>query len=109
MHANKARNPSVADERETCFILQGQGMVLGMGDTGLDFDHCHFADSAVPIPYTVAQGLSRESGSGIPYFQNATHRKVRTLSSLCIHINLPAVIPIAASRCRLFVMEPSRA
>ncbi len=52
-------------------------MVLGMGDTGLDFDQCYFSDSAVHIPYTVAQGLSREAGTGIPYFQNATHRKVQ--------------------------------
>lgn len=59
-------------------VRQGQGMVLGMGDTGLDFDNCYFSDSAVPIPYTVAQGLSREPGSGIPFFQNATHRKVRS-------------------------------
>ncbi|BDA48510.1 probable serine protease/ABC transporter B family protein tagD [Coccomyxa sp. Obi] len=57
--------------------LQGQGMVLGMGDTGLDFDQCYFYDSAVRIPYSIAQGLSQEPGTGIPYFQNSTHRKVR--------------------------------
>lgn len=52
-------------------------MMLGMGDTGIDFEHCMFHDSNAEIPYTVAAGLSTEAGSGIPYYQNATHRKVR--------------------------------
>jgi hypothetical protein len=56
--------------------LQGTGMILGMGDTGLDFEHCLFFDSNIDIPYTLAGGLETEPGTGILYYQNATHRKV---------------------------------
>lgn len=67
-------------------------MVLGMGDTGLDFGHCHFYDSSVPIPLTVGSGLSQES-DGTPYFQSSAHRKVCQLKRgrhlrgplLCVH------------------------
>lgn len=30
-------------------LVQGQNIVVGMGDTGIDVKHCHFADSTVPF------------------------------------------------------------
>ena len=30
-----------------CSLLQGTGIVVGMGDTGIDVRHCHFNDSDV--------------------------------------------------------------
>ena len=30
-------------------MLQGNGIVVGMGDTGIDVNHCHFSDSNVPF------------------------------------------------------------
>ena len=50
---------------------QGQGQVIGMGDTGLDMNHCMLSDPAVPFNVS---GI--EPGTGIRFFANATHRKV---------------------------------
>ena len=61
------------------WLAQGQGMVLGMGDTGVDFDSCYFADPANPIPYTTQSGLQTEQASGKAYYANASNRKAGTL------------------------------
>lgn len=71
--------------------MQGQGMILGMGDTGLDFDSCYFADSANPIPYTTQSGLQTEQPSGKSYYANASNRKASTL--LCCLIGTCFVCP----------------
>jgi subtilisin family serine protease len=31
--------------------LQGEGQIVGVSDTGIDYDHCYFWDPAYPIPF----------------------------------------------------------
>ena len=76
--------------------LRGQGQVLGMGDTGLDVDHCLFVDpelqppvppppsSSPPPPPTTTTTttalrqlpLSFAERDGTRFFASATHRKL---------------------------------
>ena len=57
-----------------CYVgLQGQNQVLGMGDTGIDTDHCMFADSSYPI---TASAFAADS-SGVLVYSNPAHRKIR--------------------------------
>ncbi|GIM12758.1 hypothetical protein Vretimale_16002 [Volvox reticuliferus] len=58
--------------------LQGQGEVLGVGDTGLDIESCYFADPLYDGAY--AARLSNENSlpkvQGLPYCRINGHRKV---------------------------------
>ena len=70
--------------------LRGQDQVLGMGDTGLDYDHCLFVDPTLQPPSspssspTAASPLlplrqlpfSFSERDGTRYFASATHRKL---------------------------------
>lgn len=62
-----------ASAKDCC--LQGQNMIVGMGDTGLDVFHCHFSDSSYPASSFQASIL-RDS-AGTYYYDNLSHRKVR--------------------------------
>lgn len=50
--------------------LNGQGQVIGLGDSGIDMQHCAFADPDVPFE-NFKVGDER-----IPYFESEDHRKV---------------------------------
>ena len=50
--------------------VSGQGQIIGVGDSGLDMDHCAYVDPAVPF-----EGFSTGS-SRTPQFVSKTHRKV---------------------------------
>lgn len=58
--------------------LRGQGAVLGMGDTGVDIDHCAFRDDKEKV--VVRAGTS--SVGGAPAFASATHRKIALYRAL---------------------------
>eukprot|EP00892_Ulva_mutabilis_P005337 jgi/Ulvmu1/3175/UM015_0216.1 len=50
--------------------VNGSGQVIGIGDSGLDMQHCAFADPVVPFDsFTL-------DGSRIPVFRSVDHRKV---------------------------------
>lgn len=86
------------------WLAQGQGMILGMGDTGIDFDSCYFADPANPIPYTTQSGLQTEQPSGKAYYANATNRKASTLVLLIIIIICHACVSLCWSHGRWFTI-----
>ncbi|CEP03591.1 hypothetical protein PBRA_009476 [Plasmodiophora brassicae] len=51
--------------------LDGSGQVIGLGDTGIDPNHCFFYDHQVPVPYR------RHVSSGVPAGSFDTrHRKI---------------------------------
>lgn len=50
--------------------LKGQGQVIGLGDSGLDMQHCAFSDPAVPFENF------KISEDRIPFFESEQHRKV---------------------------------
>jgi hypothetical protein len=55
--------------------------VIGITDTGLDFNSCFFADPAVPLPTCVGEGFVNTSGA-----VNPLHRKIVTyVRGLCYH------------------------
>ena len=56
---------------------QGSGQVLGMGDTGLDADHCAFRDPAVPGPGAPRAAAPAVDGTGTMYWESVSHRKLR--------------------------------
>ncbi|KAK9815059.1 hypothetical protein WJX73_006174 [Symbiochloris irregularis] len=56
--------------------IQGQNMIVGMGDTGVDVFQCFFVDSRFSQAAFSSQ-LLVEPGTNIPYFDSTTHRKVR--------------------------------
>lgn len=66
--------------------IRGQGQVLGMGDTGLDYDHCLFVDPnvqpAVSSSTSSPAGTLRQlpftstESDGTHFFASATHRKL---------------------------------
>ncbi|KAK9815904.1 hypothetical protein WJX72_011677 [[Myrmecia] bisecta] len=51
--------------------LQGQGQIVGMGDTGLDMTQCMFIDANVPFTTT-----SKDAGGSL-IFDSTSHRKLR--------------------------------
>ncbi|KAG2494005.1 hypothetical protein HYH03_007932 [Edaphochlamys debaryana] len=51
--------------------LQGEGMIIGIGDTGIDMSHCYFVDDT----YTAGVMSSRFSGSPLRWVE-PNHRKV---------------------------------
>lgn len=56
--------------------VNGSGQVIGLGDSGIDMEHCAFADPAVPFDsFTVDR-------SRVPVFRSTEHRKV-ALYYLC--------------------------
>lgn len=56
--------------------VNGSGQVIGLGDSGLDVQHCAFADSAVPFDSFTLDGTQ------VPVFRSPNHRKV-TLYYMC--------------------------
>lgn len=64
--------------------IRGQGQVLGMGDTGLDYDHCLFVDPALqnPLSSTTSPPTLKQlpftfsERDGTRYFASSTHRKL---------------------------------
>jgi hypothetical protein len=57
--------------------LRGQGAVLGMGDTGIDYDHCLLRDAAVPVAVSAATPVG-----GVPAFASSAHSKIALLRAL---------------------------
>lgn len=58
--------------------MQGQNMVVGMGDTGMDVFHCHISDNRIiPSAFSSTNLLLVERSTGYLYFDSTTHRKVR--------------------------------
>jgi subtilisin family serine protease len=51
--------------------ITGEGQVVGIGDSGIDVQHCFFADAAVPI------AAATETVGGVRQFSSAEHRKIR--------------------------------
>jgi len=59
--------------------LRGGGQCLGMGDTGLDADHCAFRDPAVPGPGAPGAAAPRAGPDGVKAWESTTHRKLRSV------------------------------
>ena len=57
--------------------LRGGGQTLGMGDTGLDADHCLFADPDVPGPGAPGSAPGRVGADGVRAWESVVHRKLR--------------------------------
>ena len=57
--------------------LRGQGGVLGMGDTGLDVDHCALRDPSLAVAVSSATRVG-----GAPAFSSSTHRKLALYRAL---------------------------
>ncbi len=57
--------------------LRGGGQILGLGDTGLDADHCLFSDPAVPGPGAAGGVAPKVGPDGVRAWESATHRKLR--------------------------------
>jgi hypothetical protein len=60
--------------------LDGEGQVIGLGDSGLDMQHCAFADPAVPF------ADFKVGDERIPYFESDAHRKV-SLYFMCAPVS----------------------
>ena len=56
--------------------LNGLGQIVGMGDTGIDWLHCTFADSNVPGPGTGPYLTETAATGGYLYWVSTTHRKI---------------------------------
>ena len=71
--------------------IRGQGQVLGMGDTGLDYDHCLFVDPSLQPPLSSPSTTTTTTATTAPlrqlpfafserdgtrYFASSTHRKL---------------------------------
>lgn len=70
--------------------IRGQGQILGMGDTGLDYDHCLFVDPALQPPLSSSPSTTTGTTTaplrqlpfafaerdGTRFFASATHRKL---------------------------------
>ncbi len=55
-----------------CIVIAsfpGQNQIVGVGDTGIDWDSCFFVDPAVPVPFNVV---------------NMNHRKIVMFLSLSL-------------------------
>ena len=57
--------------------LRGQGGVLGMGDTGLDVDHCALRGPSLAVTVSPATRVG-----GAPAFSSTTHRKLAMYRAL---------------------------
>lgn len=55
--------------------LSGQGAVLGIADTGLDYYSCFFYDTQNPVIFT--SSYNQVLGRFIPIFDSTNHRKIR--------------------------------
>ena len=53
--------------------LDGTGQIVGMGDTGIDWYHCTFTDSAVTGP---GSGPFTQDAMRYLYWANPAHRKI---------------------------------
>lgn len=53
--------------------LDGTGQIVGMGDTGIDWYHCTFTDSAVTGP---GSGPFTQDAMHYLYWANPAHRKI---------------------------------
>lgn len=53
--------------------LDGTGQIVGMGDTGIDWYHCTFTDSAVAGP---GSGPFNQDAMRYLYWANPAHRKI---------------------------------
>lgn len=63
--------------------LQGQGQVLGMGDTGIDASQCFFRDYNVSFSGFQTEPLATSfSCEPLQFFDSTTHRKIRQASRL---------------------------
>lgn len=71
---------------------QGQNQVMGIGDTGLDVQHCLFRDASVPFSaFQTETGRSNNAGDPLQYFDSATHRKIRHVSILAQNGHLMSI------------------
>lgn len=66
--------------------VQGQNMIVGMGDTGVDVFQCFFVDSSFPAT-AFSSGLLIEPVTKVPYFDSTTHRKVRYYRALVDNVD----------------------
>jgi len=50
--------------------LTGEGVVIGVADTGIDYNSCFFYDKDTPVTF-------RKGRDGVPVFDSTSHRKIR--------------------------------
>lgn len=56
--------------------LNGENQIVGMGDTGIDWLHCTFTDSAHSGPGSGPYLAETAATGGYTYWVSATHRKI---------------------------------
>lgn len=67
--------------------VNGSGQVIGLGDSGIDMEHCAFTDPAVPF------GSFTVDRSRVPVFRSTEHRKV-ALYYMCVPSSRSSGLPL---------------
>jgi Subtilase family len=79
LHFSKKKKHEFLIKKQDCSgCQQGQGQVMGMGDTGVDVNQCMFRDDNQPIGPT---SWGADSSNHL-LFDSTTHRKIRMYRQL---------------------------